>query len=112
MRALHVVWSDRAGADVVMTSISMTLMKLFVTTHECAVIIRRAGKPSFLRKKIFKFLKIFIVFFRGYEVTPVTPKHSTPCLKKLDLAIFWHNFAKTSRLWIIFGREDQEAITY
>jgi len=24
--------------------------------------------------------------------------------------IFWHNFAKTSRLWIIFGREDQEVL--
>jgi len=26
--------------------------------------------------------------------------------------VFWHNFARTNRLWIIFGREDQEAITY
>jgi len=25
---------------------------------------------------------------------------------------FWHNFAQTSWLWIILGREDQEAITY
>jgi len=26
--------------------------------------------------------------------------------------IFWHNFAKASRLWIIFGTENQEATTY
>jgi len=31
---------------------------------------------------------------------------------KLDPYDFFHNFAKTSRLETVFGREDQEAITY
>jgi len=38
---------------------------------------------------------------------------STPCLEETRTpTIFYHNFTKTSRLWVIFDREDHKAITY
>jgi len=37
---------------------------------------------------------------------------TVPCLKNRTPTLFWHNFAKTSWLRIIFDREYQEAITY
>jgi len=72
-----------------------------------AVTVSISTQPYAMKRFIFCHTRYSV-----YVVSAVIFFYIHRVSKNLTPIIFWHNFTKTSQLWIILSREDCESIAY